>query len=141
MVHKVTFNRIVIFCNIQVIYNFFINLKENLVKHQHKLSVSQQAFPRCFNIVFWLIWRHDVGQRQINVETTLYISTLEFTTSKNVESTLRISALMWITLDNVVLFNVKFCNVGQRGNNVVKMTISKKNEKKSFQISILNSKF
>ena len=62
---------------------------------------TQQTFQRCFNVVFWLIWRRDVEQRQINAETTLCISTLEFTTSNNVESTLRISTLMWTTLDNV----------------------------------------
>ena len=42
-----------------------------------------------------------VVQPQINVETTLCISTLEFTTLSNVESTLRISTLMCGTLDNV----------------------------------------
>ena len=54
---------------------------------------SQQTFQRCFNVVFWLMRRRDVGQRQINVETMLRISTLEFTTSNNVESTLCISTL------------------------------------------------
>ena len=43
--------------------------------------------------------------------------------------------------NNAVLFNAKFYNVGQRGNDVVEMTISKKNQKKSFQINSLNSKF
>ena len=62
---------------------------------------SQQIFQRCFNVVFWLIQRHDVGQHQINVETTLCISTLEFTTSNNVESKLCISTLIWTTLENV----------------------------------------
>ena len=55
-------------------------------------ALSQQTFQRCFNVVFWLMRRRDVGQRQINVETTLRISTLKFTTSNNVESTLCISA-------------------------------------------------
>ena len=54
---------------------------------------TQQTFQRCFNVVFWLTPRRDVGQRQINVETTLCISTLKFTTSNNVESTLCISTL------------------------------------------------
>ena len=63
---------------------------------------SQQTFQRCFNIVFWLIRRCDVGQGQINVETTLCISTLEFTTSNNVESMLySTSKLIYTTLDNV----------------------------------------
>ena len=73
--------------------------------------------------------RREVGQRQINVETMLYISTLKFTTSNNVESTLCISTLTWTTLDNVI-FNVEFYDVGKRRNNVVKMTAFKKNKKK-----------
>ena len=37
--------------------------------------------------------------------------------------------------NNVVIFNVDFHNVGKRRNNVVKMTISKKkNKRKLFQI-------
>ena len=62
---------------------------------------SQQTFQRCFDVVFWLIWRRDEGQPQINVETTLCISTLEFTTLNNVESTLCVSTLTWTTLNNV----------------------------------------
>ena len=45
--------------------------------------------------------RCDVVQRQITVETTLCILTLEFTTSNNVESMMCISTLIWTTLDNV----------------------------------------
>ena len=59
---------------------------------------SQQTIQRCFKVVFWLISRRDLGQRQINVETTLRISTLESTTSQNVDSALCISTLMWTTL-------------------------------------------
>ena len=55
---------------------------------------TQQAFQHCFNVVFWLIRCRDVGQPQVNIETTLCISTLEFTTLNNVESTLRISTLI-----------------------------------------------
>ena len=44
-------------------------------------AVFQQTFERFLNVVFWLIQRCDMGQRQINVETTLYILTLPFTTS------------------------------------------------------------
>ena len=50
---------------------------------------TQQAFQHCFNVVFWLIRCRDVGQPQVNIETTLCISTLEFTT------------LIWTTLVNV----------------------------------------
>ena len=55
------------------------------------------SFQRCFR----LIWRRDVPQGQINVEKTLWTSTLKFTTLKNVESTLSISKLIWTTLDNL----------------------------------------
>ena len=48
--------------------------KSNL--QQLILQCSQQTFQRFFNIVFWLMRRRDVGQCQINVETTLCISTL-----------------------------------------------------------------
>ena len=49
--------------------------------------------------VLRLIWRHDVRQSKINVETTLCLSTLEFKTLNKVESTLSI-LLIWTTLDN-----------------------------------------
>ena len=57
---------------------------------------SQQIFKCCFSIVFRLIWRRDVVQRQINFETTLCTSTLS-----NVKLTLSVSTLIWTTLDNV----------------------------------------
>ena len=62
---------------------------------------TQQAFQRCFNVVFWLMRRRDVGQRQINVETTLRFSTLKFTTSNNIEPAFCISTLVWKTLGSV----------------------------------------
>ena len=85
-------------------------------------KTTQHIFQRCFNVVFWLMRRHDVGQRQINVETTLYISTLKFTTSNNVETTLSFSTLSFY--------------VGKHRNNVVKMTTSKKNKKIPGKIQI-----
>ena len=63
-------------------------------------ETAQQTFQRCFNVVFWLTQHRDVGQRQINIETTLCISMLKFT-SNNVESMLRISTLTWTTSDNI----------------------------------------
>ena len=39
-------------------------------------SLTQQTFQRRLNVVFRLIWRGNVAQRQINVETTLCTSTL-----------------------------------------------------------------
>ena len=100
------------------------------------LEVTQQTFQRCFNVVFWLIRRRDLGQRQFNVETTLYISMLEFATWNNVESMLCISALIRTTLDNVEItlsFSTSSYNVGKRRNNVVKMTISKKSKTNHFK--------
>ena len=53
----------------------------------------QQTFERRFNVAFRLMWRRDVAQPQINVETTLRLSTLKFTTLSNVELMLPISTL------------------------------------------------
>ena len=53
---------------------------------------SQQTFQCRFNVVFRLIWRRDVAQRQINVETWC-ASTLKFTTFNNIETTFSISML------------------------------------------------
>ena len=64
-----------------------------------KLECTQKTFQRCFNVVIWFTWRHDEGQRQINIETTLCISALECTTSSKVEPTLCISMLIWTILD------------------------------------------
>ena len=72
-----------------------------MLKCESFIDRTQQTFQRCFNVVFWFMWRRDVGQRQINNETTSCISTLKCTTSNNVESTLCISTLTWATLDNV----------------------------------------
>ena len=60
-----------------------IHRKHVQVSRKHYLLQvrTQQTFQYRFNVVFWLMRRCDLGQRQINVETTLYISTLEFTTS------------------------------------------------------------
>ena len=60
--------------------------------------LSQQTFQRRFNIVFGLIWRRDVTQRQNNVKTTLCTSTFKFTAFNNVETRLRVSTLNWTTL-------------------------------------------
>ena len=60
----------------------------------------QQTFQRCFKVVVRLIWRHDVRQRQINVETMLCFSTLKFTTLNNVETMLLFSTSSFTTLIN-----------------------------------------
>ena len=62
---------------------------------------TQETFQRCLKVVVKVIWRRDVGNCQINVETTLYMSSLKFSTLNNVKSTLSFSALILITLDNV----------------------------------------
>ena len=106
-------------------------------------SSSQRTFQCCFNVVFWLMRRRDVGLRQVYVETTLCISTLEFATSNNVESILCISTLIWIRQhwNNVVIFNVDMNNVGKRRNNFLKMAISKKSKTSHFKKNTRNSKF
>ena len=57
---------------------------------------NQETFQRGPKVVFGVIWRCDVGQSQINIETTL-----KFTTFNNIKSTLSISTLILTTLDNV----------------------------------------
>ena len=77
-------------------YQLLINQRENA-----SIKYYQQTFQRCFNVVFRLIWRRNVVQHQINVETTLCTSRFGFTTLSNVEPTLAISTLIWTTLGNV----------------------------------------
>ena len=81
-------------------------------------------------------------QRQINVETTLRTSTLEFATLNNVDSTLSISTLILTTLGNVetnvVIFNVDLHNVDPRRNNVVNMTMKNKLRLKNIIILFKN---
>ena len=73
--------------------------------------MPQQTFQRCFNVVFWLIRRRDVGKLQINVET------MYFNVDKNNVRQRR---------NHVVILNVDMNNAGKRQNNVVKMSIFKK---------------
>ena len=65
------------------------------------LNLFQQISQHRFNVVFRLVWRRNVAQRQINFESTLRTSELKFTTFNNVETTLCILKLNWTTLDNV----------------------------------------
>ena len=64
-------------------------------------GLTQQTFQRCLNVGFWLIWCRDIGQREINVETRLCVSTLEFSTLNYVESMFSVSTLIWTKLGNV----------------------------------------
>ena len=61
---------------------------------------TQKTFQRCLKVVVRVIWLRDVGQYRINVETTLCMYTLKFTTLNNVTLTLSISTLILTTLDN-----------------------------------------
>ena len=80
----------------------FNDMQEKIVStYNHIADASQQTFQSCFDVVFWLMPRRDAAQRQINVETTLCISTLESKTSIKVESTMCISTLTRTTLGNV----------------------------------------
>ena len=100
-----------------------------------RVDLSQQTFQRCFSVVLRLIWRRDVAQRQIKVETTLCTSTLEFTTLSNVESTFYFNVDLNNVRQrrhNVDIFNVELHNVEPRWNNVVNMTIEK-NEETNFE--------
>ena len=67
----------------------------------YNLSLSSGSISTSVQHCFRLVWRRDLAQRQINVETTLCTSTLKFTTFNNVETTLYILTLNWTTLDNV----------------------------------------
>ena len=78
-----------------------IDRRNTQYKNIHQSDTTQQTFQRRFNVVFRFIWRRDVAQRQINVETTLCTSTLKLTTFNNVETTLCVSMLNWTTLDNI----------------------------------------
>ena len=61
---------------------------------------TQETFQRYLNVVVRVIWRRDVVQGQINVETTLSMSTLRFTMLNSIKSRLSISTLILTTLGN-----------------------------------------
>ena len=68
---------------------------------------TQETFHHCHNVAVWVIWRCDVGQCQINVETMLCMSTVTFAMLNNVKSTstLSNSTLILTTLDNLETLN------------------------------------
>ena len=87
-----------------ILLNIYIFNLINLTKLFSLLATfvnTQEIFQRALNVVVRVIWHCDGGQCQINVEPTLCMLTLIFTTWNNVKSTLFISTLMLITLDNV----------------------------------------
>ena len=73
--------------------------------------MPQQTFQRCFNVVFWLIRRRDVGKLQINVETMYFNVDINNVRQRR---------------NHVVILNVDMNNAGKRQNNAVKMSIFKK---------------
>ena len=62
---------------------------------------TQETIQHGLNVFVRVIWYRDVGQCQINFETTLCMPVLKFTRLNNVTSTLPISTLKLKTLDNV----------------------------------------
>ena len=62
---------------------------------------AQEIFQRDLNLVVRVIWRGNVNQCQINVEITLFMSTLKFTSLNDVKLTLSNSTLILTTVDNV----------------------------------------
>ena len=95
--------------------------------------------------IFWLIRRRKVGQRQINVETTLCILILEFITSNNVELTLCTSTLIWTTFDNVettLSFSTSsFITLVNVETTWWKRPFPKRTKANHFKSNTLNSKF
>ena len=73
---------------------------------------TQQTLQRRFNVVFRLIWRRDIAQRQINVNNVVYVNVVIYNAQQR-----------W---KGIVNFNVEFNNVGQRRNSVGHMTIWKR---------------
>ena len=80
--------------NVDVEKALEISNKLKITKNKFKNVLTQQIVQ---HFVFCLIWRRDVIQFQIKIETTLCISTLEFATPNNVESTLCISTSSFTT--------------------------------------------
>ena len=76
---------------------------------------TQKTFQRCLSVVVRVIWLRDVGQYQINVETTLCMYMLKFVMLNNVKLTLSISTLiltmLFWTSNFTTLINIEttFC--------------------------------
>ena len=83
------------------IYVFNLITLQNYVVFQQHSSLLRKPFNVVSALFLGVIWRRDVGQCQINVEITLFMSTLLFTTLSNVKSTLSISTFILTTLGNV----------------------------------------
>ena len=87
-----------------ILLNMYVFNLINFTKLRSFLAIfasAQETFQRGLSVVVRVIWLHDVGQCQSNVETTLRMSALRFTTLSNVKSTLSVSTLILTTSDNV----------------------------------------
>ena len=86
-----------------ILLNIYVFNLINITKSLSLLATFiniQETFPCCLNVAVRVIWRREVGQYQINVETMLCLSTLKFKMMKNVKSTMSISTLILTILDN-----------------------------------------
>lgn len=84
-----------------------------------------------------LIWRHDVGELQIHIETKLCTLTLEIRTLKSNQRCLfQLDLNKMIQRRNNVIFNVEFHEVWQRRSKFVNMTVCKRNKKGNLQLKI-----
>ena len=87
-----------------ILLNMYVFNLINFTKLRSFLAIfvsTQETFQCGLSVVVRVIWLRDVGQCQSNVETTLRMSALRFTTLSNVKSTLSISTLILTTSDNV----------------------------------------
>ena len=87
-----------------ILLNMYVFNLINFTKLRFFLAIfvsTQETFQCGLSVVVRVIWLRDVGQCQSNVETTLRMSALRFTTLSNVKSTLSISTLILTTSDNV----------------------------------------
>ena len=101
---------------------------------------TKKTFQSCLKVVVGVLWRHNVGQCQINVEATFLNVKVEIYNVKN-----RRINIIYFNVDinnvrqcpnNVVIFNVEFHKVDQRRNNAVNMNIFKswKEQKNILQV-------
>ena len=100
---------------------------------------TQQTLQRRFNVVFRLIWRRDIAQRQINVNNVVYVNVVIYNAQQRwkgiVNFNVEFNNVVYVNVviynaqqrwKGIVNFNVEFNNVGQRRNSVGHMTIWKR---------------
>ena len=87
-----------------ILLNMYVFILINFTKLRRFLAIflsTQETFQCGLSVVVRVIWLRDVRQCQSNVETTLRMSALRFTTLSNVKSTLSVSTLILTTSGNV----------------------------------------